>query len=115
MTGAVLVGLIWPWLSLCGLDGQLWYATSRGQEGEDLVVRLRIRNRAPWPALCLALEGACGRDDEAPILSNVAGWRQTELTCVVMPKSRGVYPIAAPVLPTIFPFGLWRRERRLRV
>jgi uncharacterized protein (DUF58 family) len=111
----LVVGSIWPWLSLCGLDGQLTYSASRGREQEALVVTLRLRNRCPWPAWCVTLDGACDPDDEAPVPAALPGWRRSELSCVVTPARRGVYPRGDAVLATNFPFGLWRRERRLRV
>jgi uncharacterized protein (DUF58 family) len=61
------------------------------------------------------LEGACGPDDEAPVLAALPGWRRSELSCVVTPTCRGVYPLGDVVLATTFPFGLWQRQRRLRV
>lgn len=119
--GAVLaVGVVWPWLSLCGLTGSLSFDKRRTREGQPVKILLAIRNRCPWGAWGLAVDagfdqmpapGSPCRPDVG--LSVAAGWRATESSWDVVPGRRGEYPASPPLIASGFPFGLWTVRRPL--
>lgn len=119
--GAVLaVGVVWPWLSLCGLTGSLSFDKRRTREGEPIKILLAISNRCPWGAWGLAVDagfgqrptpGSPGPPDVG--LSLAAGWGTTESSWDFVPECRGEYPSRRPLIATGFPFGLWTVRREL--
>lgn len=64
----VLLGVLWPWLSLRGLGGRLAFDRLRVGEGETVAVELTLHNRLPWaaPGLTVHFEAA----DTPPPLSS---------------------------------------------
>jgi uncharacterized protein (DUF58 family) len=117
--GAVLlIGIVWPWLSMRGIHCELSFALHRIREGEAAPAVLRVRNRYPWPAWGLVLDrGWGGHDGESGqlALARVPGWTSSVFNWEFMPSRRGVYPFAPPELATRFPFGLFRAALRVAV
>ena len=94
-----ILGLIWPWLSVRGLDGSLSFDRSRCREGESVTARLIFRNRMPWGAWGISVQGGfhdlsgdSGSDIPLVGLAAVPGWRTIEETVVFVPGCRGEYP-----------------------
>jgi len=121
LCGGVLVvvalGVIWPWLSLRGLDGSVAFDRGRATEGESVDVRLTLRNRLPWAAWGLAVRNGFGGDSSEPVAGIASALRRRTVLChwPFRPAHRGVYPLAPPLLSSGFPFGLWEKRRELSV
>jgi uncharacterized protein (DUF58 family) len=118
LSGVLLLGGAWPWLALRGLTAELEFERTRSVEGEATGVRLRIRNRCPWPVWGLALERGFRRfaRENAPFaLACIAGGSTSEYRFTFVPDSRGEYPTEPVALRTSFPFGLWSAEAPVRV
>jgi hypothetical protein len=49
------VGVALPWLAMRGIDVHLTFDARRGRVGQAVLVRLRVRNRWPWPIWGLSL------------------------------------------------------------
>ncbi|RLS74339.1 MAG: hypothetical protein DWI00_09465, partial [Planctomycetota bacterium] len=49
------VGVAMPWLAMRGIDLHVTFDLRRGRVGQPVLVRLRIRNRWPWPVWGLSL------------------------------------------------------------
>jgi uncharacterized protein (DUF58 family) len=121
--GAVLiVGVVWPWLSLVGVTGSLSFEKGRAREGEPVKPVMSIRNRCPWGTWGLAVyaglehrstRGLIDRPDAS--LRFAAGWTTTDASWDFVPECRGVYPACAPLIASGFPFGLRRARRELAI
>lgn len=114
------VGVILPWLAMRGIDVHLKFDVRRSRVGQPVLIRLRIRNRWPWPIWGLSLvRGFALRDtsdtDEGASLARVRGWATTEFSWPFVPQIRGLYPLVDPEIETGFPFGLYRACRRATV
>src|SRR5208337_994770 len=120
--GAVtILGLVWPWLSVCGLGGSLSFTQSRCREGDQVSALLSLRNRAPWGAWGVSVECGRGNNDPGPDddlrtgLAYVPGCCSTERIVDFIPRCRGSYPRRPPRIVCGFPFGLWSATRPLVV
>lgn len=114
------VGIALPWLAMRGVDVHLTFDTRRSRVGQAVMVRLRVRNRWPWPIWGLSLvRGFALRDthdtEEGVSLARVSGWSTAEYSWSFIPKVRGSYPLADPEIETGFPFGLYRASRKATV
>lgn len=114
------VGVALPWLAMRGIDVHLTFDARRGRVGQAVLVRLRVRNRWPWPIWGLSLmRGFAVQDtsdtDEGVSLARVPGWSTAEYSWSFVPKVRGRYPLVAPEIETGFPFGLYRACRKATV
>ena len=114
------VGVILPWLAMRGIDVHLKFDVRRSRVGQPVLIRLRIRNRWPWPIWGLSLvRGFALRDtsdtDEGVSLARVPGWATSEFSWPFVPQVRGLYPFVDPEIETGFPFGLYRACRRATV
>jgi uncharacterized protein (DUF58 family) len=110
----VVLGLVWPWLSMRGLSGTLCFDRTRVPEGDPVTVRLTVRNRAPWGAWGLGVQLDCSSTPGTG-LAYAPGWRTTEVQWQFVSQQRGEYPRGAPRLTCGFPFGLWRAGRAVTV
>ncbi len=123
ITTVVFLGVFWPTITLRGLRCQVTFEKWRGREGRPVFVKVRIRNRFPWPAWGLSLhrgfavaEEADGSVDKQGVaLAKVPGWSTSEFTWEFVPLFRGEYPLETPQLESAFPFGLYRGKRRVEV
>ena len=119
ITGVILVGVIWPKLSVLGLSGSLSFEKSRVREGDRVAVRASVRNRYPASAWGLAIDAGCHRvgseDLPQPGMAVAVGWKTTEASWDFIPACRGEYPVRPPVVSSGFPFGLWAARRELAI
>lgn len=114
------IGVALPWIAMQGVDVHLTFDVRRSRVGQPVTVRLRVRNRWPWPIWGLSLvRGFALRDandtDEGVSLARVPGWSKSEYSWSFVPKLRGCYPLANPEIETGFPFGLYRASRKATV
>ncbi len=103
------IGVAFPWLAMRGLEAHLVFDTRRSRVGQPVMVRLRIRNRWPWPVWGVSLvRGFALRrtadTDEGMSLARVPGWSTVEYSWPFMPQRRGHYPLETPEIETAFPF-----------
>lgn len=112
----IAIGLVWPWLTLLGLRCQLTFGAPRGSEGQEVAVRMHLRNRWPWAAwgvgLKLDLPHAPGVD---AAVNRVGGWQTRTVDFDFVPPVRGLYPRAVASLTCGFPFGLYLFHRPVEV
>lgn len=113
----VVLGIVWPWLSLRGLSATLSFDRPRATEGDALTVRLSLRNRLPWSAWGVAVRGGFGGDPGSAIAGVASTPRRRTSACkwLFNPSRRGVYPFSPPRLTSGFPFGLWEAGRGIAV
>lgn len=108
LAGVIGIGLVWPWLTLRGLQCALTFSSSRGCEGQMVAVRMHIRNRWPWAAwgvgLKLDLPHFPGVD---AAVNRVGGWQTRMVDFDFVPPVRGRYPRTSASLTCGFPFGLY--------
>ncbi len=101
----LLLGHLWPGITIRGLTGELRFQHLRATEGDNVQARFRIVNRWPWPVWGITIEGGNGVD-ESVALARVAGWSAIEFDRVYVPQCRGEFPQVPLRLTTGFPFGL---------
>ena len=121
----IVLGLVWPAVTIWGVHGSVSFGTARVREGESVRVVLKLGNRWPWPAYGLAVSGGWQRDEKpaiegtrlAPAFQQAVawGWRTTEASWELRPVSRGDYPLRPPRVECGFPFGLWHASRFLTI
>lgn len=114
------VGVLLPWLAMQGIDAHLTFDIRRSRVGQPVMIRLRVRNRWPWPVWGLSvLRGFALREvtntEEGVSLARVPGWATVEYSWPFVPQIRGMYPLTAPEVETGFPFGLYRAARKATV
>jgi uncharacterized protein (DUF58 family) len=116
------LGLAWPWLGVCGLEGSLGFDRRRCREGETVQARLSICNRMFWSTCGVAIKGGFQalsgeRGDETALfgLASVPPRRTIVEMVEFVPRVRGEYPIGRPRVVCGFPFGLWEASRPLEV
>ena len=119
ISGLILIGVIWPKLSMLGLSGSISFEKSRVREGDRVTVRASVRNRYPASAWGLAIDAGCHRggpeDVPQPGMAVAVGWKTTETSWDFIPVCRGEYPVRPPVVSSGFPFGLWAARRDLAI
>src|SRR3954453_17553467 len=54
------IGVVWPWFGVRGLTGTVAFDRERVREGEPVTLPLDLRNRLPWSAWGLQVEGVFG-------------------------------------------------------
>ena len=114
----IVLGLIWPWVSVRAMRGHLSFERSRTVEGRAISARLTVTNYLPVGIWGLRVYGGAEDwgDNEAVInLAEIPGWRTTEYSFPFLPPVRGVYPRGQAFLATGFPFGLWEAKRPLTI
>ena len=114
------VGVSFPWMAMRGIDVHLTFDIRRSRAGQPVLVRLRVRNRWPWPVWGLSVVRGFAVQDamdtaEGVSLARVHGWSTAEYSWPFVPQIRGKYPLTAPEVETGFPFGLYRATRRATV
>jgi uncharacterized protein (DUF58 family) len=135
----IALGIVWPGVSLWGVEARLRFDRRRVREGEPAAAILTVTNRFPWPAWGLTLEGGFAaecieaqritaqciapasageatRGGEVLLaLASIQGRSQAEFRWHYEPPCRGEYPQSPPQLATSFPFGLWKRAVPVRI
>ena len=114
------VGVLLPWLAMQGIEVHLTFDIRRSRVGQPVLVRLRVRNRWPWPVWGLSVVRgfairAANDTEEGVSLACVPGWATVEYSWPFVPQIRGMYPLTTPEVETGFPFGLYRAARRATV
>ncbi|MHC4878575.1 MAG: DUF58 domain-containing protein [Planctomycetota bacterium] len=103
----LLLGTVWPWVALRGLEARLSWESPRVREGDVVRVRLTLRNRCPWPVWGITLRGGFRQEGTSTALARVAGMADVSFAWEFTPVERGVYPTEPPTMETGFPFGIW--------
>jgi uncharacterized protein (DUF58 family) len=116
----VAIGVSLPWLAVRGIDVHLAFDIRRSRVGQPVLIRLKVRNRWPWPVWGLSVvRGFALRTvmdtDEGVSLARVPGWSTVEYSWQFIPQVRGRYPLTVAEVETAFPFGLYRASRAARV
>lgn len=119
LLGVFLLGVVWPWIVVRGLECRVRFAASRTSENQPVSVQIRITNRWPWPVWGLALEQGFAvfadvtRQEigESVALARVPGWSTSEFAWSFIPQRRGVYPLETPAVETGFPFGMVKARK----
>lgn len=113
----LVLGVIWPWLSLRGVEGSFRFIQTRGRAGQPVSVEIELTNRWPWPVWGLEVARGFFHDSQDKsgglALACVAGWSTSRVTWNFSPSRRGVYPLMSPQIESGFPFGLYRACREL--
>lgn len=112
-----LLGTIWPWVAMRGIQCELIFERRRGREGQPVNVRLKIRNHCPWPVWGLSLQkgfSISGESEEGIAFSCIGGVSSVEFLWPFVPSRRGVYPLEPPMIETGFPFGICHGKKRIR-
>ena len=113
---ALLVGSIWPWLSLRPLSATLSFERPRIGEGQTVKVNLTVRNRWPIPIWGVTNQGVVDEPNTRNLpLLNLPGWRTTRTVLSMTPNRRGEYPNSTPQMICGFPFGLWFPHKAIEV
>ncbi|QDT36652.1 DUF58 domain-containing protein [Stratiformator vulcanicus] len=105
-----VIGSIWPWLTIRGIDCEVRFERKRVREGRPVAAALRIENRWPWPLWGIALKKGFASDEFSPpaaALGRVTAWSKSEFEWEFVPQHRGVYPLEPPTIESAFPFGFW--------
>lgn len=120
IVSVTLLGVLWPALAMRGLSAELSFDRRRVTEQQVVRVKLRVSNRWPLPIWGLSLDRGfssnCDRSGRPVIaLGCVRPWSTAEFEWEYTPESRGVLPVAEPILSNGFPFGIWQAERSVQV
>lgn len=110
---AILVGVLWPRISLRPLSGEWSFAAPRAVEGEPTIVRLQLRNRAPWRAWGLCFEAEGPGFSELTALAPLGSFADETFVWDLTPPRRGCFPRRAACLSTGFPFGLEQQRKTI--
>lgn len=117
----LLLGVLWPWLSMKGLSCQLHFVQSRTHEGHPCKVILEVTNSWPLPAFGLMLEGNflqtlnLEEDTVAVGLRRVPGWSVSRFEWPLTPDRRGILPNEMPTLSNGYPFGLYKANKSVEL
>lgn len=127
LLGVVVLAVLWPLLSIGGLECRIRFEQTRAREGRPTAVEIEIVNRRPWPVWGLSLtRGFVASRGRLPdsidtgetggiALAGVGGWSRTVIPWSFVPPARGVYPLVPSRIETGFPFGLYRAGRPVEV
>lgn len=115
-----MIGLVWPWISMLGIRGEMVWDSLRCEEDESIETKLVITNRWPWPVYGLSLDLDAGLwpegwDKQRISLQRIAGFSKSTFQWSTVPQSRGEYPRQIMKLCTAFPFGIWTSSQPIRV
>jgi uncharacterized protein (DUF58 family) len=115
------LGVVWPWLSMRGLNCRLRLTEPRSREGETLNIELEIRNRWPIPIFGMMLEGQFLQDIEnehdivAVAMKRVPSWSVSRFQWRLQPVRRGILPADIPRIAIGFPFGLYQSSKPVQI
>ena len=108
----LVLGLLWPWLSMRGIRCSVDIQRGAMREHEVANVVLKVSNFWPIPVFGLIVEGDFlqGIDaEEEPVafaLKRVSALSVNEFLIEVIPQRRGLLPCGDVVIKNGFPFGL---------
>ncbi len=126
IVAVMVLGVVWPWIAMRGIQCELRFDRGRVTEGESATVILKVINRSVFPVWGLTVSRGMDRlNDVATTSTNsvstfmglrcVAPWSETEFEWQFQPRLRGEYPTVTPILGNGFPFGLWSCNRPIAV
>lgn len=108
----LLLGLVWPWLSMRGIRCQLILPDDRMWENRNVNMIFRVQNFWPLPIIGMMVEGdflqelSPGEERIAFSLKRVPAWCETEYQISITPQQRGRLPSGEVRIKNGFPFGL---------
>ncbi|QDT65216.1 DUF58 domain-containing protein [Calycomorphotria hydatis] len=114
LASITVMGLVWPWLTMQGIECEVVFERKRIRQDKPVAAKLRISNRWPWPLWGLALKRGFEHDEFAPpaaALGKVSAWSKSEFDWEFTPKHRGVFPVDSPMIESAFPFGFWTARK----
>ena len=110
IAAVLLIAVVWPWITVRGLRGELILETRRARIGQSVTIQLKLTNKWPWPLWGLMVSKgffALSRSSSGLSLSRMPAWTTAVFTWNFTPEHRGVYPVELPQLETSFPLGLF--------
>ncbi len=120
--GALLiVGLVWPWVSMKGVRCTLLVPDHQLRENQEFEITFKVQNYWPIPVFGLMVKGNFLQDlksDEEPIafsLRRIPAWADTEFQIPITVQRRGVFPDGNVEILNGFPFGLSTISRDVSV
>ncbi|QGQ26657.1 DUF58 domain-containing protein [Gimesia benthica] len=114
----ILIGVLWPWISVQGLSAELSFNKVRTRCGEPVGARLVVKNSWPWPAWGVYLRHPFSEHDDhlcEVAIDCIPGWKTSEYIWDFSPRKRGIYSTSTAFLETAFPFGLYKKKIPLTV
>ena len=108
----LVLGLVWPWLSMKGIRCSLELPHVQLKENETTSIIFKVRNFWPIPVFGMIVEGDFLQDvdfNEEPIafsLKRIPAFSVTEFPIEVTPRRRGLLPSGEVRTRNGFPFGL---------
>jgi hypothetical protein len=107
----LVLGLIWPWVSMKGIRCYLECPDRRVEENQELGLVFRVKNFWPLPVFGLMVQGEFLQesDESEPVafaLRRVGAWSESEFRILVTPRRRGRLPTGEVSVTSGFPFGL---------
>ena len=108
----LVLGLVWPWISLKGIRCNLVIPPGRMSEDQEVKIVFRVRNFWPLPVYGMMITGDFLQDiqdNEEPIafsLRKIQAWSETEFSIPITPERRGRLPSGEIRITNGFPFGL---------
>lgn len=108
----LVLGLVWPWLSMKGIQCSLVLPNVQLKENEATEIILKVRNYWPIPVFGLIVEGDFLQDidtSEEPIafsLKRIRAYSETDFPISITPRRRGFLPCGEVKIRNGFPFGL---------
>jgi len=111
-TTLLVLGLVWPWISMKGIKCQLVLDDAELREGEETKIVVQVQNYWPIPVFGVMVNGDFLQElnvDEEPLafsLRRVPAWSEAEFRIPITPRRRGHLPSNDILLSTGFPFGL---------
>ncbi|WP_417385733.1 DUF58 domain-containing protein [Gimesia sp.] len=114
----ILVGVVWPWISVQGLYAELSFNKVRTKCGESVGARLIVKNNWPWPAWGVYLRHPFSEHSDhlcEVAIDCIPGWKTSEYIWDFVPRKRGIYSTSTAFLETAFPFGMYKKKISLSV
>lgn len=108
----LVLGLVWPWLSMKGLQCSLVLPSAQMRENESTEIIFKVRNYWPLPVFGLIVEGDFLQDIDVnaePIafsLKRIRAFSETDFRVSITPRRRGLLPCGEVKISNGFPFGL---------
>ncbi len=109
----LVLGAVWPLLSVKAISCRLSFSKQRSAEGEETVAILEITNHWPVPFFGLMIVGdflqdqVFEGDDVAIGLQRIPGASVSTFKWTVKPENRGILPRENPKIKNGFPFGIY--------
>jgi len=108
----LVLGLVWPWLSMKGIRCELVLPDRRVTENQEVDVIFRVKNYWPLPVFGMMVKGDFLQDVTATddlvafSLRRVPALSEKEFRMTVTPRRRGRLPTGQVCVTNGFPFGL---------